>query len=154
MTMAVLVLTGIILASIGRLFVACVVSLLSWALLGFLGLYFAEQPRDANYVTTMVEQKCLPLKTPLRWHGHLRDEPTRLPWGSGYEIELSGAEFEEAMPSDVLKIGHHGSKNSTATEFLAAVQPHVGIISAGEDKLMDLPARSCSNDWRVRVRGS
>jgi hypothetical protein len=45
----------------------------------------------------LVEQGRLPLKTPLQWHGHLRDEPTRLPWGYGYEIELSGAEFEEAL---------------------------------------------------------
>jgi len=37
------------------------------------------------------------------------------------------------MHSDVLKIGHHGSKNSTTTEFLAAVQPRFGIISVGED---------------------
>ena len=37
------------------------------------------------------------------------------------------------MHSDVLKIGHHGSKNSTTTEFLAAVQPRFGMISAGED---------------------
>jgi competence protein ComEC len=44
-----------------------------------------------------VEQGRLSLKTPLRWHGHLRDEPARLPWGYGYEIELSGVEFEEAL---------------------------------------------------------
>ncbi|HKV61791.1 MAG TPA: hypothetical protein VJO16_07760 [Candidatus Acidoferrum sp.] len=37
------------------------------------------------------------------------------------------------MRSDVLKVGHHGSKNSTTAEFLAAVQARVGIISAGED---------------------
>ena len=34
--------------------------------------------------------------------------------------------------SDVLKVGHHGSKNSTMPEFLAAVAPQIGIISAGE----------------------
>ncbi|MGB8476242.1 MAG: DNA internalization-related competence protein ComEC/Rec2 [Candidatus Acidiferrum sp.] len=34
------------------------------------------------------------LKTPLRWHGRLRDEPARLPWGYGYEIELTGVEYE------------------------------------------------------------
>jgi len=33
----------------------------------------------------------------------------------------------------VLKVGHHGSKNSTTPEFLAAAQPRFGIISAGED---------------------
>jgi competence protein ComEC len=32
----------------------------------------------------------------------------------------------------VLKVGHHGSKNSTTPEFLAAMQPRVAIISSGE----------------------
>jgi len=91
MTIAVLVLTGIISARIGRLFVSTIVSLLSWVLLGFLGVYNAEQPREANYVISIVEQRRLPLKMHLRCHGHPRDEPTRLPWGTGYEIELSGA---------------------------------------------------------------
>lgn len=36
------------------------------------------------------------------------------------------------LRADVLKIGHHGSKNSTMPEFLAAVQPRIGIISSGE----------------------
>jgi competence protein ComEC len=38
----------------------------------------------------------------------------------------------DSMHADVLKVGHHGSKNSTTPEFLAAVQPRVGIISSGE----------------------
>jgi len=36
------------------------------------------------------------------------------------------------LRADVLKVGHHGSKNSTMPEFLAAVQPRIGIISTGE----------------------
>jgi competence protein ComEC len=38
-----------------------------------------------------------------------------------------------ALHSDVLKVGHHGSKNSTMPDFLAAVAPHISIISAGEE---------------------
>jgi competence protein ComEC len=34
--------------------------------------------------------------------------------------------------SDVLKVGHHGSKNSAVPEFLAAVLPRPGVISSGE----------------------
>jgi competence protein ComEC len=37
------------------------------------------------------------------------------------------------LRSDVLKVGHHGSKNSTTLEFLGAVNPRVAVISAGED---------------------
>jgi competence protein ComEC len=44
------------------------------------------------------------------------------------------AEHNEAsLQADVLKIGHHGSKNSTMPDFLAAVRPRVAIISAGEE---------------------
>jgi len=93
----VLVLAGIILVRIGRPFLATVASLLSWVLLGSLGAFIAEQPLDANHVISLVEQGRIPLKTPLKWHGHLRDEPTRLPWGYGYEIELSGVALEGAL---------------------------------------------------------
>jgi competence protein ComEC len=37
------------------------------------------------------------------------------------------------LHADVLKVGHHGSKNSTTPEFLEAVEPRIAIISAGED---------------------
>jgi competence protein ComEC len=37
------------------------------------------------------------------------------------------------LESDVLKIGHHGSKNSTTPELLAAVQPRLAVISADEE---------------------
>ena len=37
------------------------------------------------------------------------------------------------LHADVLKVGHHGSKNSTTQEFLDAVTPAIAIISAGED---------------------
>ena len=82
---------------IGRLFLAAAASPLTWVLLGFLGVCIAEQPRAADHVISLVEQGHLPLGTPLRWHGHLRDEPTRLPWGYGYEIELSSVAFEDAL---------------------------------------------------------
>ncbi len=45
---------------------------------------------------------------------------------------LAGAD-RDGLRADVLKIGHHGSKNSTTPEFLAAVQPRVAVISAGEE---------------------
>jgi competence protein ComEC len=48
------------------------------------------------------------------------------------EREMLSENGAETLHSDVLKVGHHGSKNSTIPEFLAAVQPRFGIISAGE----------------------
>jgi len=37
------------------------------------------------------------------------------------------------LKSDVLKVAHHGSKNSFSLEFLSAVLPEYSVISAGED---------------------
>jgi len=65
------------------------------------------------------------------------------------EREILSENSAKAMHSDVLKIGHHGSKNSTMTEFLAAVRPRFGIISVAKTTLMDIPARSFSSVWRM-----
>jgi len=43
--------------------------------------------------------------------------------------------------ADVLKVGHHGSKNSTMPEFLSAVGPRISIISAGEENPYGHPHR-------------
>jgi competence protein ComEC len=40
---------------------------------------------------------------------------------------------ETLLRANVLKVGHHGSKNSTMPGFLAAVHPLVAVISDGED---------------------
>lgn len=37
------------------------------------------------------------------------------------------------LKSDVLKVGHHGSRTSTSKEFLSVVLPKVAVIMAGED---------------------
>jgi competence protein ComEC len=37
------------------------------------------------------------------------------------------------LHADVLKVGHHGSKNSTMPQFLSAVDPQIAVISSGEE---------------------
>lgn len=39
----------------------------------------------------------------------------------------------EFLESDVLKVGHHGSRTSTSNDFVTAVNPKYAIISAGRD---------------------
>ncbi len=96
-----LVSAGILLLNFGRLFLAAAASLLCWIFLGCLGAWVAGQPRAANHVLSLVEERRISLGTPLRWHGHLRDEPARLPWGYGYAIELSGVAFKgELQPTE------------------------------------------------------
>jgi competence protein ComEC len=48
-------------------------------------------------------------------------------------IEESIADMNTALNSDVLKVGHHGSKTSTSQKLLAAVSPDIAVISAGKD---------------------
>lgn len=52
---------------------------------------------------------------------------------AGVEIEDIVLKEAKYIDSDVLKLGHHGSKTSTSMNFLKAVDPEVVIISAGEN---------------------
>lgn len=44
---------------------------------------------------------------------------------------LPGGKAGRRLQSDVLKVGHHGSRTSTAPEYAAVVNPQYAIISAG-----------------------
>ena len=44
-----------------------------------------------------------------------------------------------ASPSDVLKVGHHGSRTSSTEEFLSAVKPAFAVISAGFENSYGFP---------------
>jgi competence protein ComEC len=46
-----------------------------------------------------------------------------------YLVETYGAQLD----SDVLKLGHHGSKTSTSDTWLDTVTPQYGVVSAGLD---------------------
>jgi competence protein ComEC len=88
---------GILLTVAGRLALAATASLFAWVLLGLVGACVAEQPRPADHILSLVTAGRIDLHAPLRWHGTLRDEPARLSWGIGYEIELSGVEYQNQL---------------------------------------------------------
>jgi len=46
----------------------------------------------------------------------------------------------DALESDILKAGHHGSKTSTQAEWLSEVSPNVVVISAGKGNSYGHPA--------------
>jgi len=54
------------------------------------------------------------------------DAPTDI---EQYLAKTDGKELK----SDVLKVAHHGSRNSLSPEFLSAVAPEYSVISAGKD---------------------
>lgn len=88
---------GVLLSARNRLLPAAVASLLSWALLGVLSARIADQPLPADHILALADSGRVQLKTPLRWHGRLREEPAHLPWGYGYEIQLSGVEYQNVL---------------------------------------------------------
>ena len=77
-----------------RFIEAAIGSGVGWILLGALAACISEPPLPPNHVTRLIEAGRISLSTPLRWSGTLRDEPAKLPWGFGLEVELSGVDFE------------------------------------------------------------
>lgn len=43
------------------------------------------------------------------------------------------SQYKDALSSDVLKVGHHGSDTSTSDVFIGYVKPKYAVISAGKD---------------------
>ena len=59
---------------------------------------------------------------------------------SSVERELI-KKYGSLIDSDVLKIAHHGSKNSSSEEFLRAVSPEYAVISVGAFNQFGHPAQ-------------
>lgn len=49
------------------------------------------------------------------------------------EKELLLSLAKQQLDSDILKVGHHGSKTSSAKEFIEEVSPEIAVISVGKD---------------------
>jgi competence protein ComEC len=67
-------------------------------------------------------------------HLKYRNRTLLLPGDAEKQAEHTMLQENSAgLRADVLKVGHHGSKNSTIQEFLDAVAPTIAIISSGKD---------------------
>ena len=70
-------------------------------------------------------------------------------WASEADMVLN----HRVAPSTLLKVGHHGSKTSTADAFLAAVSPQVAVISVGTHNTFGHPRWEVLNKLeQARVR--
>lgn len=59
--------------------------------------------------------------------------------------------WSQRLKSDVLKVGHHGSKGSTSMDFLRAVKPKYAVISVGENRFGHPTLRVLKNLENVGV---
>lgn len=59
----------------------------------------------------------------------------------GYVVKTFGG----ALRSDVLKLGHHGSRTSSSKIFLSAVSPRYAVISAGKDNRYGHPHKEVTD---------
>ncbi len=50
------------------------------------------------------------------------------------------ATYGDQLESEVVKLGHHGSKNSSSNEFLSAVNSKFAVVSAGKNNTYGHPA--------------
>jgi len=80
---------------------AALVSVACWLFLGTLGTWISNQPLSGSHIISLINAGRIDLHTPLRWHGRLRDEPTKLPWGFGLELELVGVDYENSHLSSL-----------------------------------------------------
>lgn len=55
-------------------------------------------------------------------------------------LASSSSSSSSSLRSDVLKVGHHGSNNSTGREFLAVVDPDVAVVSSGVGNIYGHPS--------------
>jgi len=55
-------------------------------------------------------------------------------------IENKILAYGDGLKSDIIKVGHHGSKYSSFVNFLSAVAPKAGIIEVAEKNIYSLPS--------------
>ena len=75
-----------------KLWPAASYSLAAWVVLGVFAACVAEQPLPPEHVLSRMAAGQISGKVPLRYVGRLRNEVSRLPWGYGLELDLTGVE--------------------------------------------------------------
>lgn len=59
-----------------------------------------------------------------------------------FKIENQLLAYGDSLKSDILKVGHHGSKYSSFTNFLKIVAPKAGIIEVGAKNFYGHPSQA------------
>jgi competence protein ComEC len=131
-----LLIVALLLAWRDKLWAAAIFSLAGWVCLGAIAMVVASRPLPTEHVLSRIAAGQIELKTPLRWYGHLRGEPARLPWGVGFEMELSGVETAAGMipVSGGMRIGFTPKEGEALPEVHAGDE--VSVMAQGRLPLM------------------
>jgi len=79
------------------------------------------------------------------------DYPQKILFMGDASVKLEAkllAEMSHNLQADILKVGHHGSRFSTSSEFLDAVNPKAALISVGQNNLYGHPAPETLNKMK------
>lgn len=57
--------------------------------------------------------------------------------------ELNFAHLDRQIPADILKVSHHGSRQSCYDVLLDRVSPETAVISCGYNNWFNLPSKAC-----------
>ena len=114
----VLVAAGLAFIRADKLALAAAASACAWMAAGVLAARTADQPRPPEHIVARIERGEIALTTPLRWRGVLHDEPAKLPWGWGYDVDLSSVEYEGRLVpvTGGLRISFSPHENEKAPE--------------------------------------
>ncbi len=96
--------------------------------LGPPGNHVGETPKDSNELSVVVRLDS-------------QDHSFLFTGDADFKEEAEILVLPESVQSDVLKVGHHGSKSSSSEQWIKAVQPVFGIISAGLDNRYGHPSQ-------------
>jgi competence protein ComEC len=92
----ILIVVATVLLTRSRFIEAAIASGVCWIFLGALAALISGQPLPATHIIRLIDAGRVDLRTPLRWDGTLRDEPTKVPWGVGLDVEVSGLDYENS----------------------------------------------------------
>ena len=65
------------------------------------------------------------------------------------KIENQILAYGDNLKSDILKVGHHGSKYSSFPIFLKTVAPKAGIIEVGVKNFYGLPSQAALSRFKM-----
>jgi competence protein ComEC len=107
-----------------REWIAFGVVLLAWVSLGAACVGVAGHAEPSDRVSTLASRRSIDLGEALRWHGVLRADPLRMPWGWRFEIGLDGAEMATGVVpmSGGLRLTYYGDENSLPVTMRAGDQ--------------------------------